>query len=86
VQPTHISPTSSYRAAGKPERLAAAISQVNAGQEVIVSCMVDGNKEDLHNRTAKIQRMKASLKLMSKPSAFPSPPSKTFRINRKSLN
>ncbi len=34
-----------------------------AGQEVIVPCMMDGNKEDLHNRRAKIQRLKASLKL-----------------------
>src|SRR5260370_9846714 len=34
-----------------------------AGQEVIVPCMVDGNKEDLHNRRAKMQRVKASLKI-----------------------
>ena len=34
-----------------------------AGQEVIAPCMVDGNKEDLHNRRAKIQRLKVSLKL-----------------------
>src|SRR5205814_93526 len=35
-----------------------------AGQEPIVPCMVDGNKEDLHHRRAKIQRVKASLKLL----------------------
>jgi hypothetical protein len=33
------------------------------GQEVAAPCMIDGNKEDLHNRRAKIQRMKVSLKI-----------------------
>ncbi|MCS6850063.1 MAG: VCBS repeat-containing protein [Gemmataceae bacterium] len=49
--------------AGKPEKLAAAIDDMLAGKEVIVTCMVDGNKNDLHLRQARIQRMKASLKL-----------------------
>jgi hypothetical protein len=49
--------------AGKPAKLAAAVTAVLNNQEVVVSCMVDGNKDDLHLRRAKIQRLKVSLKL-----------------------
>jgi hypothetical protein len=48
---------------GSPEKLAGAVAEIIAGREVVVPCMVDGNKEDLHNRRAKIQRIKASLKI-----------------------
>jgi hypothetical protein len=50
--------------AGNVEKLAAAVTAIHGGQEVIVPCMVNGNLEDLHQRKAKIQRLKASLKLM----------------------
>lgn len=49
---------------GPPEKLVGIVSAMLAGQEVLVPCMVDGNKDDLHNRRAKIQRLKASLKLL----------------------
>jgi hypothetical protein len=49
--------------AGRVDKLAAAVTDIVAGKEVIVPCMVDGNKDDLHLRRAKIQRMKAGLKL-----------------------
>jgi hypothetical protein len=49
--------------AGKPEKLAAAVTACLAGQEVVVPCMVD-DKTQLHVRAAKIQRVKASLKLL----------------------
>jgi hypothetical protein len=49
--------------AGKPHKLAAAVTAILGGQEVPVSCMIDGNKDDLHLKRAKIQRLKASLKL-----------------------
>ena len=48
---------------GNPEKLAGIVEQMLAGQEVVAPCMIDGNKEDLHNRRAKIQRLKVSLKL-----------------------
>lgn len=48
---------------GPPEKLVSIVSAMLAGQEVVVTCMVDGNKDDLHNARAKIQRMKVSLKL-----------------------
>jgi hypothetical protein len=49
---------------GSPEKLATLVAQMLEGREVVVPCMVDGpNKEDLHQRRAKIQRLKASLKL-----------------------
>src|SRR5262245_23078957 len=49
--------------AGKPDKLAAAVRDILAGKEVIVPCMVDGNKEDLQLRRARVQRVKASLKI-----------------------
>jgi hypothetical protein len=48
---------------GNPEKLAAVVADVLEGKEVVASCMVDGNKDDLHLRRAKIQRLKVSLKL-----------------------
>jgi hypothetical protein len=49
--------------AGNPEKLANAVAEMLANKEVVVPCMVDGNKDDLHLRRAKIQRLKVSLKL-----------------------
>lgn len=48
--------------AGKPEKLAAAVASIIAGQEVVIPCMVD-DKTLLHTRAAKIQRVKASMKI-----------------------
>jgi hypothetical protein len=60
---SHAEPFLLRSYAGPPEKLVALIGQVLEGKEVVVPCMVDGNKEDLHNRKAKIQRLKVSLKL-----------------------
>ena len=49
---------------GKPEKLIGIVNELVAGREVIVPCMVDGNKEDLHAKRARVQRLKASLKLL----------------------
>jgi hypothetical protein len=49
--------------AGDVNKLAAAVKDILEDKEVIVPCMVDGNKDDLHLRRAKIQRLRASLKL-----------------------
>jgi hypothetical protein len=49
--------------AGNPDKLASAIVDVLAGKEAVVPCMVDGNKDDLHMKRARIQRLKVSLKL-----------------------
>src|SRR5262249_55814264 len=48
--------------AGSPEKLVTIVTDMLAGRETIAPCMVDGNKEDLHNRRAKIQRLTVSLK------------------------
>jgi hypothetical protein len=48
---------------GKPEKLIPAVTAILAGQEVIVPCMVDGDKMTIQLRTARLQRMKASLKI-----------------------
>jgi hypothetical protein len=49
---------------GAPEKLAGLVAQMLENREVIVPCMIDSaNKEDLHQRRGKIQRLKASLKL-----------------------
>ena len=49
--------------AGKVEKLPSFVTDIVAGKETIVPCMVDGNKDDLHKRVGRIQRVKASLKL-----------------------
>src|SRR5215213_6087399 len=49
--------------AGKVDKLPQAVADILAGREVVVPCMVDGDKEALHKKIARIQRLKASLKL-----------------------
>ncbi|MDB5309997.1 MAG: ASPIC/UnbV domain protein [Gemmataceae bacterium] len=49
--------------AGKVDKFPAALTDILNGKEVIVPCMVDGDKEALHKKTAKVQRLKTSLKL-----------------------
>jgi hypothetical protein len=49
--------------AGNVDKLAAAVADVQAGRETVVPCMVDGNKDDLHLRRARIQRLRVSLQL-----------------------
>lgn len=61
---SHAEPYLLRSFAGKPEKLAQIIPAMLAGQEVAVTCMVDGDKEALQLRTAKLQRLKASLKIM----------------------
>ena len=60
---SHAEPFLLRSYAGKPEKLAQFVLEMLAGREVILPAMVDGNKDDLHMRRAKIQRLRASLKL-----------------------
>src|SRR5258708_22966250 len=60
---SHAEPYFLRSFAGRPEKLATAVGAILAGQEVVVPCMVDGDKNSLQLRTGKIQRMKASLKI-----------------------
>lgn len=60
---THAEPYLLRSYCGRPEKLAAMLPQVLAGQEVVVPCMVDGDKMTLQLRTARLQRLKASLKI-----------------------
>ena len=46
---------------GKPEKLIPVVTAILAGQEVIVPAMVDGEKMTIQLRTARLQRLKASL-------------------------
>lgn len=48
---------------GKVDKLPGIVTEIMAGKEVVVPCMVDGDKELLHKKTAKVQRLKASLKI-----------------------
>src|SRR5579871_3635051 len=50
--------------AGKAEKLIPIVKDIVAGKDTIAPCMVDGNKDDLHMKRAKIQRLKVSLKLL----------------------
>jgi hypothetical protein len=47
---------------GDPEKLSEACNKIVKGEEVVVTCLADGNKEQLHLRKGKVQRLKASLK------------------------
>ncbi len=60
---THGEPFLLRSFAGPIDKLIAAVPEIHQGREVVVPCMVDGNKDDLHLRRARIQRLKASLKL-----------------------
>jgi hypothetical protein len=60
---THGEPYLLRSFCGKPEKLAAAVTEILAGREVVVSGMVDGNKEDLHLRRARVMRLRAGLKI-----------------------
>src|SRR5262249_47292380 len=46
---------------GDADDLAKGVIEILAGKEIIVPCMVDANRERLHDRKGKLQRLKASL-------------------------
>ncbi|MGA2500057.1 MAG: VCBS repeat-containing protein [Tepidisphaeraceae bacterium] len=48
---------------GKPEKLADLVTQMLAGKEVVTVGMVDGDKNAIQIRQARLQRMKASMKI-----------------------
>lgn len=50
--------------AGKPQKLAQIVKEIVDGKEVVVPCMVDGDKAALQLGTARMQRLKNSLKLL----------------------
>ncbi len=60
---SHAEPFLLRTFAGRPEKLVMAVEEILANREVIVPAMVDGDKNAIQLRTAKIQRMRASLKL-----------------------
>ena len=60
---THAEPFLLRSYFGKADKLAQAVKDILANKEVVVPCLVDGDKELLHKKTAKVQRLKASLKL-----------------------
>jgi len=60
---SHAEPYLLRSFSGKPEKLVPAVNAILAGQEAIVPCMVDGDKTAIQLRTARVQRMKASLKI-----------------------
>lgn len=47
---------------GDPDRLADLCTRIVKGEEVIATCLADGDKNQLHLRKGKLQRLKASLK------------------------
>jgi len=60
---THAEPYFLRSFAGRPAKLATLVERMLAGEEVAVPCMVDGDKNALQLRTARVQRIKASLKI-----------------------
>lgn len=49
---------------GKPAQLAAALDDMFAGKEAVVSVISDGTKEDLRQGRAKIQELRVGLKIL----------------------
>lgn len=60
---SHAEPFLLRSYSGKVDKLPSIVADILAGKEVIVPCMVDGDKEALHRRSARVQRLKASLKI-----------------------
>ncbi len=60
---SHAEPYLLRSFAGRPEKLVMAVEEIMAGKEVIVPAMMDGDKNAIQLRTAKVQRLRASLKL-----------------------
>lgn len=61
---SHVEPILLRGFSGKQEKLIAAVNAIQTGQEVVVPCMVGDNMNDLALRRAKLQRLRASLKLL----------------------
>ena len=47
---------------GDADDLAKAVTEILAGKEVVVPCLADANRQRLHERKGRLQRLKASLK------------------------
>ena len=60
---THAEPFLLRTYCGDAEKLGSYVTAMLQGREVIVPCMQDGPKDLLHQRKAKLHRLKASLKL-----------------------
>ena len=61
---SHSEPFLNRSFAGKPQKLAAIVREILDGKEVVVSCMVDGDKNALQMGTARVQRLRNSMKLL----------------------
>ena len=59
----HSEPTFALAFAGRVQNLIVAVQAMQAGQEVVVPCMAPSDAKALIERTARLQRVKASLKL-----------------------
>jgi hypothetical protein len=59
---THAEPFLLRTFYGNVDKLAALTGDIVAGKEVVVTCLADGPKEQLHLRRGKVQRLRASLK------------------------
>jgi hypothetical protein len=60
---THAEPFLLRTYHGDAEKLAAHVTAILKGREVIVPCLQDGPKDMLHQRKGKVHRLKASLRL-----------------------
>lgn len=60
---SHAEPYLLRTFAGKPDKLATLVASMLTGQEVLTPCMVDGDKNALQLGQARVQRLRASLKI-----------------------
>src|SRR5205823_5188275 len=62
---SHFEPIQLRTYCGRTEKLQAATAAILAGKEVVVPCMMDGTPLELAQRKTKVQRLRASLKLLN---------------------
>jgi hypothetical protein len=62
---SHAEPFLARTYFGDAERLADVVAKILQGQEVTVPCLADGNKEELHQRKGRVQRLRASLRRLN---------------------
>ncbi|KKK65001.1 hypothetical protein LCGC14_2978540, partial [marine sediment metagenome] len=60
---SHAEPYLLRTFAGRPQKLASIVATMLTGQEVTVPCMVGSDKKALQLRTARLQRLRASIKV-----------------------
>lgn len=61
---SHTEPFLLRTYAGKADKLGPAVADLLAGKEVLVPCLADGNRDAILKRTARVQRLRTTMKML----------------------